>query len=59
MLELSLGVRRDEIKSLTSDTWILIDDAQLAFEAEIFWKLVVKDFEALTESTSSLRLHTI
>jgi len=49
-LERSLGVRCDDIKSLTSltsDTWLLIDDAQLAFKAKIFWKVVVKDFEAL------------
>jgi hypothetical protein len=40
----ALGVNCDNIGTLSGDTWILIDDAQLAFNAERFWKIIVKDF---------------
>jgi hypothetical protein len=46
-LERLVGVRvPDELESLSEDTWILIDDAQLAFEAKAFWKVAIKDVEA-------------
>jgi hypothetical protein len=45
-LEVLLGVSLpDEVEELPSDTWILIDDAQLAFKAADFWKVVIKDLE--------------
>ena len=44
MLVEELGVRCNKIGSLLGDTWILIDDAQLAFDAQRFRKIVVKDF---------------
>ena len=50
-MEWKLGVEhRDGLRSLVTDDhhlWILIDDAQLAFKKESFWKVVVKDFEAI------------
>ena len=49
-LERDLGVRlscRAEVRNLVGDTWILIDDAQLAFKDEIFWKVIIKDLESM------------
>ena len=52
LLEKKLGASLtiEEIRSLITDDhhlWILIDDAQLAFKAESFWKVVMKDFEVV------------
>ncbi|CAB9501593.1 expressed unknown protein [Seminavis robusta] len=47
MLVEELGVRCNKIGSLLGDTWVLIDDAQLAFDAQRFWKIVVKDFSRI------------
>jgi hypothetical protein len=44
MLRLELGIGCADIELLTSNTWVLIDDAYLASAAERFWKIAVKDF---------------
>lgn len=52
LLGVSLPV---EVEKLPSDTWILIDDAQLAFKAADFWKVVMKDLEV----SRSKRIHVV
>ena len=42
--------------SLTADTWILLDDAQLAFQNKNFWKVVVKDLEAAGRKVNNLHV---
>ena len=43
-LMFELGVNAiSEVRSLDGETWILIDDAQLAFEAHLFWVTILKD----------------
>jgi hypothetical protein len=58
-LRKNLDVDCDDIDTLLGDTWILIDDAQLAVNAERFWKIIVKDFRELIQYTLSLQLHMI
>lgn len=40
------SIDADAFSSLTTDTWVLIDDAQLAHQNKNFWKVVMKDLEA-------------
>ena len=41
---LELGVTKIlEIGSFSRETWILMDDAQIGFEADLFWITIFKD----------------
>ena len=41
-LQEELGVNVRNVETLPGDTWILLDDAQLAFDATLFWVAIVK-----------------
>jgi len=54
-LEVSHKLTPQVLNALDRHTWILIDDAQLAFENEAFWKVVIKDIE----TANSTHIHVV
>lgn len=53
--KLGVGSLPDGFEQLSKqETWILIDDAQLAFQTECFWKVLIKDVE-----TSQRHIHVV